>query len=101
MRKFLKFFGIGLAALVLLLAAGLTAAALLFDPNDYRDQIAQAVSDQTGREFRIEGPLSLSVFPWLAVDAGAMELANAKGFEEDGPFARFERAAVGIELMPL
>ena len=101
MRKFLKFFGIGLAALVLLLAAGLTAAALLFDPNDYRDQIAQAVSDQTGREFRIDGPLSLSVFPWLAVDAGAMELANAKGFEEDGPFARFERAAVGIELMPL
>lgn len=101
MRKFLKITGITLAAIVLLLAAGLSAAALLFDPNDYRDQIASAVSEQTGRDFRIEGELSLSLFPWLAIDAGAMELSNAEGFTDDGPFARFEHAAVGIELLPL
>lgn len=101
MRKFLKITGIAFVAIVLLLAAGLSAAALLFDPNDYREQLAKAVSEQTGRDFRIEGELSLSLFPWLAVDAGAMELANAEGFTDDGPFARFERAAVGIELLPL
>lgn len=100
MPKFLKILLIGLAAVLLLLVAALAAAAMIFDPNDYRSEIATAVEDRTGRSFSIDGDLSLSIFPWLAVSAEGLTLGNAEGFGPE-PFARVAEVSAGIQLLPL
>jgi AsmA protein len=76
------------------------ALLLFFDPNEYRDDISAAVKDATGRDLTIEGDLSLTVFPWLAIEVGRTELGNAEGFGDE-PFMRFDAASLSIRLLPL
>jgi AsmA protein len=85
--------------LVLLLVAGITFS-LIFDPNDYRENISEQVRKSTGRDLVIEGDLDLSIFPWLAVDIGKSQLGNAEGFGDE-PFASFDSARLSVRLMPL
>jgi AsmA protein len=89
------FFGI---AALLVIAAILIS--FLFDPNDYRDRIAEEVRQETGRELAIEGDLELTFFPWLAVNIGRTTLGNAPGFGDE-PFLSFEEARLSIAVMPL
>ncbi|GAB4509462.1 MAG: AsmA family protein [Sulfuricaulis sp.] len=100
MKKSLKILGLaagGLIALFVVLAIALT---LLFDPNDYKDDIIKAVKDKTGRELRIDGELGWSFFPWVGFETGRLELANAPGFGPE-PFARLDGAGAKVELLPL
>lgn len=100
MSKVLKIiFGL-LGLVVALVLAAVIVIPLLVDPNDYRDDIARAVEEETGRAFEIEGEISLSVFPWLGLEVGRMRLGNPPGFAA-GPFAEIGSAAVGAKLMPL
>jgi len=73
---------------------------LFFDPNDFRDDISAQVKEATGRDLVIEGDLSLSVFPWIAVNIGRTRLGNAEGFGDE-PFLSFEEAKLSVRLMPL
>ncbi len=73
---------------------------LLVDPNDFRDDIADAVRGETGRELSIEGDLKLSVIPWLGVEVGRASLSNAPGLGDE-PMVAIESASVGVKLMPL
>lgn len=73
---------------------------LLVNPNDFKPQIEQVVQDRTGRQLRIEGDIGLSVFPWLGLELGALQLNNPPGFG-DTPFLRVESARVHVKLMPL
>lgn len=100
MGRLIKYLLLAAGALVALVAAALVIVALLFDPNDFREQIATQVEQATGREFAIEGDLSVSVFPWLAIDVGPTRLGNAPGFGDD-PFMRFEAAKLSVRLLPL
>ena len=86
--------------LIVLVLAAVIIIPLVVDPNDYRHHIEQAVEEQTGRSFEIEGELSLSVFPWLGLEVGRMRLGNPPDFG-DQPFAEIGSAAVGARLMPL
>ena len=69
-----------LLALIGVLAATAAGAVLwavfLFDPNDYRDDVARVASDNTGRELRIEGPLELSLFPWFGATVQGLSLIH-------------------------
>ena len=76
------------------------AISLFFDPNDYRDRIAEEVRRETGRELMIEGDLELSVFPWIGINVGKTTLGNAHGFGDD-PFLSFDQARLSVEVMPL
>ena len=100
MGRFLKFLLIGVAAVVGLLVVVVLAVALLFDPNDYKDEIAAQVEAATGRSLTLEGDLELGLFPWLSVDTGRIVLGNAEGFGPE-PFAELEGASVAIRLWPL
>ncbi len=83
-----------------ILAVAAVSLYLFFDPNDFRDRISAEVKEATGRDLTIEGDLSLSVFPWLAVETGRIELGNADGFGSD-PFLTFEQASLSVRLLPL
>src|SRR5690606_27850105 len=80
MARVLKWILIAAAALVVLLIAAVVAVVVLVDPNDYKDQIAQAVEQQTGRTLTIEGDLDLTFFPWLGLKLGRAQLSDAPGF---------------------
>lgn len=100
MSPFLKKFLFVLLALVVLLGGALAVVALTFDPNDYKDDIQAQVKKHTGRDLTLSGPLELSVFPWLGVEANALALSNAAGFD-DPEFARIEHLEARLRLLPL
>lgn len=88
------------AAVVGLAVVAAVALFLFFDPNDFRDDISAQVKRATGRDLVIEGDLSLSVFPWIAVNIGRTQLGNAVGFGDE-PFLTFEEARLSVKLAPL
>ena len=96
LKKLLYVF-IGIAAVFALAAI---AISLFFDPNDYRDRIADEVRRETGRELNIEGDLGLSLFPRFGIELGKTTLGNAPGFGSE-PFLSFEEARLSVEIMPL
>jgi len=96
MGKLLKI----LAGFILVIIVIAIAAPLIIDPNDYRDQIQTTVKEKTGRDLKINGDLSLSVFPWIGVAINDVSLSNAKGFKADY-FAKIENAKVQVKLLPL
>lgn len=100
MGRLFKVIGIVVGALIVLVIAAVVGIALLVDPNDYKDQIAAAVADATGRQLTLEGDLELTVFPSLRIELGPAQLSNAEGFG-DVPFAEITRAALAVELWPL
>ena len=100
MAKLAKILLILIAGLIGVLVIAAVALKLFFDPNDFRDNISAQAMNATGRELVIEGDLSISIFPWLAVEIGSTTLGNAAGFG-DAPFISFENASLSIEIMPL
>ncbi len=86
-----------LLGLLIILAVTLT---LVFDPNQYKGKISEAVKEKTGRELRIDGKLSWTFFPWIGIETGRLEFANAPGFGAE-PFARIDGAGAKVELLPL
>ena len=100
MRRIIKWASLGLGAIIALIVVAAAAVALLFDPNEYRTQIAAAVEEQTGRELEIEGDIRLSLFPWLGVEVGRVALADRPGFHEE-PFLEVASTDVAVRLLPL
>jgi AsmA protein len=98
--KFLKILGATFAGVIALLVVAALLIAWLFDPNDYKDYLADYVERNTGRELRIEQDLELSFFPWLAVETGGITVGNAAGFDT-GPFATVDRVEIRVKLLPL
>jgi len=96
----LKIAGWAILGLLVLFVLGAIAVVAFVDPNDYKDDIAKAVRDRTGRELKLDGKLSLSVFPWLAIETGHAELGNPTNFGA-GPFVAVDSADVGVKLIPL
>ena len=100
MNSLLKALLIIVASIIGVVVLASVAVYLFFDPNDYREEIAAGVKDATGRDLTIEGDLSLSIFPWLAIEVGRTELGNAAGFSDE-PFMRFEEASLSVRMLPL
>ncbi|MGB5345261.1 MAG: AsmA family protein, partial [Woeseia sp.] len=100
MNRLLKILLIVVAGFVTLLVVAAVALMLLFEPNDFRDGIAEEVKKATGRDVTIEGDLSVSLFPWFAVEVGKTRMSNASGFG-DTPFASFDSARLSVRLLPL
>lgn len=96
MSRFLKYSGITLGLLITLIIV----IPFVVDLNHYKAQISQAAKEATGRDLAIEGDIRLSLFPWIGMKLGAMQLGNAAGFG-DQPFARITAAEVKLRLMPL
>ena len=100
MDGLLKKLGYFFVAFVALFTVAAIAIFLFFDPNDYRDRIAEEVKRETGRDLVIEGDLELSFFPWFAVNIGKTSLSNAPGFGDES-FLSFEQAQLSVKLLPL
>lgn len=87
----------GLLILTLIAVAGF---AFTFNPNDYKKDIVALVKENTGRQLNISGDISLSLFPWIGLEIGKIEISNAKGFSKI-PFAKMNHLQVRAKLWPL
>jgi AsmA protein len=100
MKGILKFLGIAVGAIVALFVVIAIAVSVLFDPNDYKDEITTAVQDATGRQLTLDGDLSLALFPTIRIAVGSATLSNAAGFGDE-PMARIDSAELRVGLLPL
>lgn len=96
----LKIAGIVVGGLLALVVIALLLVVVFVDPNDYRDDIERVVESKTGRQLTLTGDLHLTIFPWLALEAGPASLGDAPGFGDE-PFVSIQEARVGVRLLPL
>src|SRR5699024_10680979 len=87
--------------LIVVLVLAVVAAVLLIDPDDYRDELAARASAQLGREVKLEGPMELKFFPWLALDIRDVTIGNPPAFDQAPPLAGIERATAALRVLPL
>jgi AsmA protein len=100
MKKVLKAVSILLGLLVAAVVAAVIIVPMVFDPNDYKDEIKSLVERETGRSWDLSGDIGLSIFPWLGFDLGPLTLGNAPGFAPDA-FLKAARTRVHVALLPL
>ena len=99
MFKLLKWL-IGLVfTLALLILLAVLIIPKVFDPNDYRDQIVQLAKDKTNRDLRLDGDLSVSVFPWLGVKTQSLSFSQPEKI--GGEMVAVDTAQLRLKLMPL
>lgn len=96
MHRILKWTGIGIAALLLLLVLWYL---FLFDWNDLKDHVATAFGDRTQREFHIENlDVRLALTSRIRMDG--VRLNNAP-WSEDPQMAEITSAEFSLRLLPL
>jgi len=97
-RPLLRYLLLGIAGLgaVFLALAGYIAAT--FDPNDYKDEVADLVKRSKGRDLRVEGAIRLSFWPDLAADLSGVSLSEHGNAAN---FLKVERVRASVKVMPL
>ena len=100
MGRLLKIILSTLAILILLIVVAAVALPFFFDPNDFKPEIQTAVKEHTGRDLTIAGDLELSVFPWLGISTGELNLSNAAAFPNT-TFVKIGGSQVKVKLLPL
>ncbi|MEI9889140.1 MAG: AsmA family protein [Rhizomicrobium sp.] len=86
----------GLALLVALVAA----VPLLVPTTSLRGEIEARVSRATGRVFKIHGPLAVSLFPSIGLDAQDVTLSNVPGGKARD-MVQVKRMRIAVRLWPL
>lgn len=92
-----------LFTLLILIVVVVIAAAVVvftFDPNDHKQRIVSVVKEATGRDLTLSGDIAFSLYPWLGLSLGSVQLGNAEGFGET-PFASVDQAEVYVAILPL
>jgi uncharacterized protein involved in outer membrane biogenesis len=86
------------AGVVAVLLAAVFLAPVLIDWDGFKPRIAEAVSDATGKELRIDGPLAVSLFPAIEVSATGIHLRDSVSNTE---VVAIGRVAAKVRLWPL
>lgn len=84
MKSLFKVFAWLIGIVVVLVAAVAIGVLTLVDPNDFKEEIAAAAKENTGRELTIEGDMEMTLFPWLGVKIGKVTLGNAPAARSGG-----------------
>lgn len=88
------------AATLFALVVGILILPFLIDVEDYKPEIIAAVKEETGRDLTIEGEMSLSVFPNLAVKIGQASFGNAS-WGKAPVMAKISELRLHLQLLPL
>ncbi len=96
--KAVKIVAFVLGGLVVLLGAVAAFIVATFDANKWKGEISQLVQEKKNRSLKIEGDLSLSLFPSVGVQLGKATLSEHKS---EQVFASVDSARVSVRLMPL
>jgi len=92
-----------LIALVVLVAVALgvvIALPFFIDVNAYKPTIEARAKEALGRELKLNGPIKLSLWPNIGVEAADVRLANVPGGQAK-EMASLKSLVVSVKLMPL
>ncbi len=98
MNKLLKFFLLGMAGAIGLMAAGVAYLTVTFNPNDYKAKIIQTVKETKQRTLHLDGDIKLSFFPNIGANLSKVSLSE---LNSDKEFAAIASARVSLALLPL
>lgn len=96
--KAVKIIAFVLGGVVVLLAAAAAFLVATFDANKWKGEISQLVQEKKNRGLKIEGDLSLSLFPSIGIQLGKTTLSEHKS---EQVFASVGNARISLRLMPL
>jgi len=91
---------IGLAVLIVLVVAAIIAVPFFIPVDTYKAQLVARVKDATGRDLRIDGPVSFSLLPSLALEANDVSFSNPPGAASK-EMAKLAKLQVKLKLVPL
>jgi len=100
MKKLLKWILALAGVVVVLLVIATVVLPMVVDPNNYKDEISDAVSKKTGRELTIGGEIKWSVFPSIGLELSDVRLGNPEGFGEQ-PMLDIGEAGISVKFLPL
>lgn len=100
MKKIFRLLFIGIIAAIGFLVAIVAIFAATFDPNAYKQDLAELVREQTGRDLQFHGDVDMTFFPALGMRLGALSLSNAAGFGAQ-PMIKVSEASVSVDLASL
>lgn len=100
MKTFLKLLGWGIGVVLLVVIVLALLLPLLFDANDFKDEITAQVEQKTGIKLTIGGDIDFSLLPWLGMELEDVRLANAPGYNRE-ILAQAEKIAMQVKLLPL
>jgi uncharacterized protein involved in outer membrane biogenesis len=100
MNKKIKIAFISIASLLLLATAGLWYVSTAIDPAQLVKLLATSVKSATGRDLKIAGPVTLRLFPSIAVSAEQVSLSNAS-WAAEADMLKLERIELNIKTLPL
>ncbi|HEX7967173.1 MAG TPA: AsmA family protein [Stellaceae bacterium] len=89
-----------IAAIVVVLIVALILAPFFIPVDTYKSKLIAVVKDSTGRDLRIDGPVSLSLFPTLALEANDVSLSNPPGASSKD-MAKLAKLQVQLKVLPL
>lgn len=95
--KMLKWFFIVLVLFFTSLAGYLT---FMFDLNDFKPELVEAVKDKTGRDLVIEDDLAWTFFPVIGIELSSISLSNPQGFET-ASMLKVNKIIAEVALIPL
>ncbi len=96
--KYLRYLAFALGGLCTVVAAGALFLYATFDGARLAAELSHFAKQRHQRSLRLEGPLELSMFPRLVLHLPRGSLSGRAG---EGELLAFERAALGVRLMPL
>ena len=91
---------IGLGVVVVLLIVAVIVIPMLIPLDRYKSEIQAQAKAKTGRDLRIDGDISLSLLPTLAVSVENVGFANAPGASTP-EMATVDRLDVALQILPL
>ncbi len=91
---------IGIGGLVVILILVALIAPFLIPTDTYRNQLVTLVSQATGRDLNISGPVRLSFLPQIEVEANDVSLSNAPGASAP-EMLKLKQLQVQLRFLPL
>jgi AsmA protein len=100
MKRAIKWVLIAVGGLFVLIVSALLIIPLFVDVQQYKPEIEKRVSEATGRPFRLDGDLGLSLFPLAGLSFSDLHLGSVPGFEEKD-LLTVRSFEVRVKLVPL
>ncbi|QWD59362.1 AsmA family protein [Polynucleobacter sp. MWH-UH35A] len=100
MNKTLKITLIAIAGFLTLAVLAVWYASSFVNPAQLTQLLSSSVKEATGRELKITGPVSLSLFPNISVKAEQLSLSNAS-WASDPNMLTFKKVELDIRIWPL
>ena len=98
--KILKILAYIIVISVLFIVAATGIFVATFDANQYKQDLSDLVREQTGRELEFFGDVSLTIYPALGMQLGAMSFSNAPGFSAQS-MIKVNKASVSVDVASL